>query len=1085
MAYTVGEIVLNLVINQNQYQQQLKGITGIAKKAGAALVAAFSIKKIAEFGEECLKLGSDLQEVQNVVDVTFPNMAAQVDGFAKNAATSFGLSETMAKKFTGTFGAMAKAFGFSEQEAYQMGSTLTGLAGDVASFYNISQDEAYTKLKSVFTGETETLKDLGVVMTQNALDAYAMANGYGKTTQAMSEAEKVALRYAFVQDQLSAASGDFARTSDSWANQVRILSLQFDSLKATIGQGLINLFTPVIKVINTVIGKLSVLAGVFKSFTELVTGKKAKAGVTEVTDTATEGFSSASGAADNLSNSTSGAGKAAKKAAKEMRTLMGFDQIQKMDVTDSDESSSGSSGGFAGSGSEGMVDFGTLPEGDTVVDKMDQSVNGLIKRVKELAGLFKKGFLISFGDSEKNIHQIKSSLRSIQKTLKEVFTSGEVVDASRVWVDTVSLNLGKEIGAVAKIAVAIATNLTSGIAQSLEEKKEFIKSKLVSILTLSAESWNVNGNFATALGDIISSAFTDHSAINIASDICSIFITGVLEGAELFVKAGLDLTKFIAQPIIDNKSKIETAITNTLKPVSENVNTLKTQVEDAFKIIGKVYDKHVHPMFAKLTKGFSDSLGKFLDVYNKYIVPVWNELSKEFRNLYTKHIKPYMKQIGALIGDIADHISDLYEKRIKPVVDWCIETIIPILAPVIEAIGKVVLRVIGIITDLMSGFIEILRGITTFLTGVFTGDWSKAWEGIKLIFSGAVNAIKGIWSGLTSIFRIVLEAIKAIFSPIGKWFKKKFQEAVKSIHGVFSGIGQWFGNRVTEIKEKFMNFPEWFKKKFQSTYTNVQNAFSKIGTWFGSRATSVKNKFTNFPEWFKNRFQSAYTKIKNVFSGIGTWFGNKATSVKNKFMNFPEWFKNRFQSAYTNVKNAFSGIGSFFDGVRNTVSSKFSSIGTAVGDAIGGSFKSVMNGVLSTVENAVNKGISFINGAISKINMLPGVKIPHIDKVWLPRLAQGGYVKKNTPQLAMIGDNRHQGEVVAPEDKLLEMASKAAQMSGGGIYDAEILKTLKEILTLLKELDLDIVVDGKKLKDVIVKRINQQTRATGVCEIII
>ena len=169
---------------------------------------------------------------------------------------------------------MAKAFGFSEEQAYDMGASLTKLAGDVASFYNLSQDEAYTKLKSVFTGETESLKDLGVVMTQTALDSYAMANGFGKTTAKMSEAEKVALRYSFVQNQLAAAQGDFARTSGSWANQIRILTLQFDSLKATIGQGLINLFTPVIRVINTVIGKLITLANAFKSFTELIIGQK-------------------------------------------------------------------------------------------------------------------------------------------------------------------------------------------------------------------------------------------------------------------------------------------------------------------------------------------------------------------------------------------------------------------------------------------------------------------------------------------------------------------------------------------------------------------------------------------------------------------------------------------------------------------------------------------------------------------------------------------------------------------------------------------------------------------------------------------
>ena len=111
-------------------------------------------------------------------------------------------------------------------------------------------------------------------MTQTALDQYALANGYGKTTAKMNEQEKVALRYAFVQQQLSNATGDFARTSDSWANQTRLLALQFDSLKASLGQGLINVFTPVIKAVNVLLGKLATLASAFKAFTDLITGNK-------------------------------------------------------------------------------------------------------------------------------------------------------------------------------------------------------------------------------------------------------------------------------------------------------------------------------------------------------------------------------------------------------------------------------------------------------------------------------------------------------------------------------------------------------------------------------------------------------------------------------------------------------------------------------------------------------------------------------------------------------------------------------------------------------------------------------------------
>lgn len=387
MATTIGEIGLDLVVNHNQFKSQMAGINGLAKKAGATLAAAFGVKKLIDFSKSCIELGSNLAEVQNVVDVTFPSMAEQVDKFAKSAAGSFGLSETMAKKYTGTFGAMAKAFGFSEKQALDMGATLTGLAGDVASFYNLSQDEAYTKIKSVFTGETESLKDLGVVMTQTALDSYALANGFGKTTDQMSEAEKVALRYSFVQKQLSAATGDFSRTSQSWANQVRILSLQFQSLKASIGQGLINIFLPVLRMINTLIGRLVTLADAFKSFTELITGNKSsgQSGVGAVgadAASAAAGLTDASSAADQLADSTSGVGDAAKQAAKDMKSLMGFDKINKVskDSSNSDSQNSSVPNNVAGS-----IDFGSLASGETVIDDVNKKFADLFRNITKLS----------------------------------------------------------------------------------------------------------------------------------------------------------------------------------------------------------------------------------------------------------------------------------------------------------------------------------------------------------------------------------------------------------------------------------------------------------------------------------------------------------------------------------------------------------------------------------------------------------------------------------------------------------------------------------------------------------------------------
>lgn len=353
---------LGLVMDKKPLLSQMKGMGNdmthsfirFGKMLGGALVAGLSVKALVNFSSQCLELGSNLAEVQNVVDVTFPGMSKRVDDFAQGAAASFGLSETMAKQFTGTYGAMSKAFGFTEQQAYDMSTTLTGLAGDVASFYNISQDAAYTKLKAVFSGETESLKDLGIVMTQTALDQYAMENGFGTTTSAMSEQEKVALRYRFVLDKLSLAQGDFARTSDSWANQTRLLRLQFDSLKASIGQGLIVILTPAIKGLNTLMGALVKAANTFKAFVFSLFGKKSEdmaAGTGAVVS------DSLGGMADSARDAASGiddVGDSTAKTAKEIRrSLAGFDQITKLtdNIASDTGGRSGGGGGKSGGGS--------------------------------------------------------------------------------------------------------------------------------------------------------------------------------------------------------------------------------------------------------------------------------------------------------------------------------------------------------------------------------------------------------------------------------------------------------------------------------------------------------------------------------------------------------------------------------------------------------------------------------------------------------------------------------------------------------------------------------------------------------------
>lgn len=336
MAKADGSVIIDSRLNTAGFgkgvaglKSQFAGLGSSLRKLGGLIAAAFSVRAIVSFSKEAIQLGSDLQEVQNVVDVTFTTMNEQINEFAKNAAKTAGLSETMAKRYAGTFGAMAKSFRFTEAEAYTMATALTQLTGDVASFYNLTQDEAYTKLKSVFTGETESLKDLGVVMTQTALDDFALRKGLKKTTSQMTEQEKVALRYQFVLEQLSGASGDFVRTSDSWANQTRVLKLQFDQLKATLGQAFINALTPALKLLNQLIERFQVLADSFLEFTNAVFGNAGGASA---------GLEATAESAGLLSDNLESTEQAAKKVDK---ALAGFDEITKISTKDSEKGTSG------------------------------------------------------------------------------------------------------------------------------------------------------------------------------------------------------------------------------------------------------------------------------------------------------------------------------------------------------------------------------------------------------------------------------------------------------------------------------------------------------------------------------------------------------------------------------------------------------------------------------------------------------------------------------------------------------------------------------------------------------------------------
>lgn len=203
--------------------------------------------------DESIGLASDLVETQNVVDVTFEDSASTINKWAQEALNAYGITETKAKQYSSTLGAMLKSMGIADDQVLQMSMDMAGLAADMASFYNLDHDTAFEKIRSGISGENEPLKALGINMSVANLNAFALEKGMNKAFDKMSQAEQATLRYQYLLEATKDAQGDFARTGDSFSNEMRKLQTNLDRIKTEFGKGLLGVVTPAISLLNNVL----------------------------------------------------------------------------------------------------------------------------------------------------------------------------------------------------------------------------------------------------------------------------------------------------------------------------------------------------------------------------------------------------------------------------------------------------------------------------------------------------------------------------------------------------------------------------------------------------------------------------------------------------------------------------------------------------------------------------------------------------------------------------------------------------------------------------------------------------------------
>lgn len=1056
--------------------QQTKQAADNVKRQTSGLKTAFS--KLAAFagfavlGKKLLDLGmystQMALEVSAAINQIKRQMGESSQSFLKwinDNANAMNMSVGEATKYAGVYSNLFSTFIKDSDKLSAYTGKMLQTSAVVAEGTGRTMTDVMERIRSGLLGNTEAIEDLGIqvgvsmIQSTNAFKKFSD----GKSWDQLDFLTQQQIRLMAILEQATQKYGD---TLASTVNgRVNLFKSLLKDAALNIGNSFLPILNAIMPVLNSLAMALKNVTAKLAEFVGLMFNKKATVkdgaigsankgmkdlagGAGDVADALGDADDASGGLSDNLDDTA----KSAKKAVKELLGLAGFDEINALKKNDdSDDSNPKSPKGKKGKkgknkGNGAFKDI--LPEiGLEDMNNNFKSIfDGLGDKLKGLFTLFNAGFNATF--RSEGLERIKKALDRIKKTLTEIATDPQVVNAFNLMTQRIAYALGQVVGSIATTGVAIGVFVAESIANGLERQKERIKRSLVALFTNVGEIAQSIGNIAQSLANAFYDVMTSIGAVRIGSAIVSAVLSVGATVVELGSNLARDWFRGFEKVITNNAPKLAKVFKTALNNIAPVFETIERAVNDFGNMLTRVYREHVRPVYDDVSKGVSKIVGIFIDGFNTHVNPVIKKFGEGFKKIYVEHVKPTIDKIGESLGGMYDAFKKLWDEILQPFFEWIAANVWPIIAPIIENIGNEFLNTLGLIFNIIGRLFEILRGVIDFLVGVFTGDWSLAWQGI-------------------------LEILHAIFDPIVDWFSEKFQSAYDAITTIFSDIGSWFADRYSDIKNALTSVGDWFSRKFKQAYDGIVNTFQNIGQWFADRYNDIKNALQSVGNWFTQKFQEAWNGLTTTFSGLGSWFGQRWSDVTSVLSNVADWFGNIFGQAYSAVQNAFSSIGSFFSGIWDTVQSIFVNAGQAVGDAVGGAFSGAVNAVLETIEDVVNSFIDMINGVIGIINKLPGVSLGYIGNVYLPRLARGGIV--DSPTVAMIGE--------AGKEAVVPLENTGFLQTMGRVVSSAVVDALGGITPhsggFTGNGDIIIQIGGHEFGRIAIQEINKEQERAG------
>lgn len=630
-----------------------------------------------------------------------------------------------------------------------------------------------------------------------------------------------------------AGMSNLAQESGSTNSAISMLWGSLERLKNSLATAFAPILTAIAPILSKFIDMLSTAATYVSMFFSILSGKKTYTRALAVQKDYAASLSDTASSAEDVADATNDAADAADAAAEATeKYLSPLDDLNKMDSKSDSGSGSGgggkspgAGGGGGGTGSAPMFTEEQIP--NAFLDNL-QKVFDLLKKIKDL---FMSGFWDGLGDYKPQLAELKKDLASIKRNLAEIFTDPEVVGAAKRFAESVIYNLGIVAGSIASVGLTLAVNLVGGFESYLSRNKDRVKKFLVDIFNVGTEMADQFGLIAKTIAEVFANTFGTQTAQDLTGNIIGIFATLGGLAVEIFSRYERDKMYLISQPWIDNKDKITEAINNTIAPIQHLAQVIEDFLNDTSDKIIAFYDESVKPFIDDFESGCASILETLLDLYNSYVVPIIDEWGTRLEDLINGPLTDFVDKFLDVCAKIIDALQQIWNNVLVPLINWILQNVIPLLAPVVQWLGDAAIDLLGAAVEMANGILDMLGGLIDFLVGVFTGDWKKAFSGAGQIAQGFADTCGAVieWIG-DYILTPFMSLVKKLFSV--DWVKyfgvagiapQVLCDLIKSIFGtmknVFIGI---------------MNFIKYaFTGDWRNAWQSVKNIFSSIMSGIG------------------------------------------------------------------------------------------------------------------------------------------------------------------------------------------------------------------------------------------------------------